>query len=188
MLPFGSRICLVVLAGASCAHTPSAPPPAPEPKPSPVPATTAQPTASPAPSVFRAPFTLTLNVDEEHYYEEDFGPVPYTNEGVVFLFKGDHFGVKLDAQGVPTYEPDLEKADLEFQFSQDELADHKPMMMLVITNHLDRTVSMNAIMTVPTQKEILKTTIVPIQKGLKSFESWPHPIVQLALKGFRLEP
>src|SRR6185503_11619054 len=44
----------------------------------------------------RAPFTLTLHVDKERYYEENIGAMPYVREGGVYLMKGDRFGVSLE--------------------------------------------------------------------------------------------
>src|SRR6185295_3409219 len=62
----------------------------------------------------REPFTLTLHVDKDHYYEENIGAMPYVHEGGVYLMKGDRFGVSLAVtddklQGV-SYQPDFEKA------------------------------------------------------------------------------
>ena len=45
---------------------------------------------------------------------------------------------------------------------------------------------MGALTTVPGKKEIYKTSIMPIEARLSDFESWPHPIVQLVLRNFRL--
>ena len=43
-------------------------------------------------------------------------------------------------------------------------------------------IAMDALMTVPGKKTIAGTTIIPIGAGLSSYESWPHPIVQLVLR------
>lgn len=54
-------------------------------------------------------------------------------------------------------------------------------MRLVITNHTSQTIYMDALMTVPGRKDVLLNSILPVQSGLKGYESWPHPIVQLVL-------
>jgi hypothetical protein len=59
------------------------------------------------------------------------------------------------------------------------------MMLLTIRNKLKRRLYLDALMTVPGEKEIYKTSILPIEPGLSDFESWPHPIVQLVLRDFR---
>src|SRR5258705_13016053 len=71
--------------------------------------------------VFRKPFTLHVRVDQEHYYEEKKGKIPYVYQGVVYLFLGDKFGLKIDvtdgAVRAVRYERDLSKADVTLEFS-----------------------------------------------------------------------
>jgi hypothetical protein len=141
--------------------------------------------------VFREPFTLRLHVDEAHYYEAAVAPVPYVHEGTIYLFSGETFGVDLGlSDGVITgisYVPAFEKADLAFEFRQ-EIMDGKPMMLLKITTRTPARIFMSALMTIPERQGILETSILPIEPGLSNFESWPHPIVQLALHELRATP
>ena len=80
---------------------------------------------------------------------------------------------------------DAAKADVWLIFRQDKMKDDKPMMMLIIQNKSKHKLFLDALMTVPESKGILKTSIVPVEPGLSDFESWPHPIVQLVLRNFR---
>ncbi len=142
-------------------------------------------------SVFREPFTLRLHVDKDHYYEEHYHKgIPYVAEDDVYLFSGDKFGISLtfkaDKTIEVTYQPDGKKADVWFIFTQEKKLAGGVGMMLTIQNKLKRELRMDALMTVPGKKEIYKTSILPIEAGLGGFESWPHPIVQLVLKNFRL--
>jgi hypothetical protein len=137
---------------------------------------------------FRDPFALRLRIDKQHYYEERFDRIPYVAQDDVYLFAGEHFGIKAtiannEISGI-AYEWDGRKSDVEFAFSQ-EKAREKPMMMLVIQNRLKHRLFMDAVMTVPGKEGLLKTTILPIDAGLADYESWPHPIVQLVLRDFR---
>ena len=139
--------------------------------------------------VFRDPFTLQLHVDKKHYYEEMIAKVPYVHENAIYLFKGDTFGVNLGLRDGAitglTYLPKSEKADLTLEFRQEVAKDGTSMMLLKVTNNTTTRIEMNALMTVPGKKEVLKTTILPIEPGLVGYESWPHPIVQLVLLGLR---
>ena len=141
--------------------------------------------------VFRDPFALKLHVDKEHFYEENFGKIPFVDKGDVYLFKGDEFGLTLDIQDNAIrsvkYQPDVKKADVTLKFSQEVQADGTAMMLLHIHNNTKQTLNVDAIMTVPGKKEILKTSILPVQPGLSGFESWPHPIVQLVLRNIRIQ-
>ena len=146
----------------------------------------------PAPSiVFRQPFTLKLHVDKDHYYEEKQKKVPYVHDNNVYLFKGEEFGITLEKQdgAVRTvrYQSDLKKADVTLKFNQEITSDGKGTMMLVIGNRTDQTLLMDGLMTVPTEKKIFETSIIPVQPRLTNYEAWPHPIVQLVLTHIRLK-
>jgi len=138
-------------------------------------------TAEAAEPIFREPFTLHLEVDEQHYYEEHFSKVPFVDRNDIYLFKGDHFGISLGKDGTVEYAKDIDRADLEFDFSQVKNKDGL-MMLLVIRNRTSHIIAMDALMTVPGKKAIARTTIIPIGAGLSSYESWPHPIVQLVVR------
>jgi hypothetical protein len=132
---------------------------------------------------------LKLPLDKKHFYEERFGKVPYVGGNDVYLFFGENFGVKATITDGEisqiTYEREPSKADIAFKFTQ-ETINGKPTMMLVIQNRLKQRLFLDALMTVPNQKGgMYKTSILPVEKGLTNFESWPHPIVQLVLRNFR---
>ena len=141
--------------------------------------------------VFRKPFTLRIRVDQEHYYEEKKDKVPYVYCGDVYLFIGDHFGLKIDvadgAVRAVRYEPDVSKADLTLEFREADPVNGKYTSMLKMQNRTKYTFLMDGAMTVPDRKDILKTSINPVNAGLWHFEGWPHPIVQLALSHIRLQ-
>jgi hypothetical protein len=140
--------------------------------------------------VFREPFTLKLHVDKEHYYEESFGKIPYVADNDVYLFKGDAFGVDLlITNGVISgiaYQAETNKASMTFHFTQEAKGDGGAMMLLVIKNQSKHKVFMDALMTVPGKKGLLKTSILPVEPKLSGYESWPEPIVQLVLRNIRL--
>jgi hypothetical protein len=144
-----------------------------------------------AAAVFRKPFTLRIRVDQKHYYEEKKEPIPYVHRGDVYLFIGDKFGLKIDvADGAVRsvrYERDLSKADLTLEFSEAAPVNGKYTSMLKMQNRTKHTFLMDGGMTVPDRKDILETSITPVNAGLLHFEAWPHPIVQLALSHIRLQ-
>lgn len=141
-------------------------------------------------SSFREPFVLQLPMDDKNYYEQKFEKIPFVYENTVLLFNNEKFGIniKLSENGKfdIVYEKDSEKADVSLSFSQITL-DKNLMMMLEIKNNTKKTLTMEGLMTVPSKKGVKPTSIIPISPGLSSFESWPHPIVQLALKNIQLK-
>ncbi len=138
--------------------------------------------------VFRAPFAVKLHIDDEHYYEQNFQRVPYVAENEVYLFAGETFGISVTiTNNWPaqiTYQRDAAKSDVEFRFTQEKSPDGF-MMVLVTRNKLKRRLFCDALMTVPGKREICKTSVLPVDPNLSSFEEWPHPIVQLVLWNFR---
>lgn len=137
--------------------------------------------------VYRAPFSVKLQTDNGDYTQK-FDKVAYVAENLVNIFAGESFGINLTGTGdeMPqvTYQPDLNKADVTFTFTQENSGNRKTMM-LVIKNKLKRRLFLDAEMLVPEKKGTYKTSIIPIEGGLSSFEMWPHPIVQLVLGNFR---
>ena len=141
--------------------------------------------------VFRKPFTLRIRVDQEHYYEEKKDNIPYVYRGDVYLFIGDRFGLKIDVaeravRGV-RYERDLSKADLTLEFSEGDPVKGKYTSILKMQNRTQYTFLIDGAMTVPDRKDILETSINPVNARLLHYEAWPHPIVQLALSHIRLQ-
>ena len=103
---------------------------------------------------------------------------------VVFMCPGDKFGVNLAgaANGTVlsiTEEPDLKKADLILSFKQE-----KGMMLFTIENRAGHWLTYEAGIRVPKRSGFYKTSVMPIGPRLSNYESWPHPIDQLALKNF----
>lgn len=151
-----------------------------------------QAATKPAPDVvFRAPFTLKLHVDKERYYEEKMGKIPYVHDNDVYLFKGEEFGITCQRQDgavrAVKYQPDIKKADVTLKFTQEITSEGKGTMLLVIGNRTDRTLLMDGLMAVPTEKKVFETNILPVKPGLTNYEGWPHPIVQLVLTHIRLK-
>lgn len=138
--------------------------------------------------VFRAPFLLKLQIDNQHFYEEEFSAIPYVAENGVYLFSGESFGINFVTHGdritEVVYQPDPSKADIYFDFKQ-QRSQNKPMMLLVIRNTLKHRIQLDALMTVPGDKEVRQTDVLPVEAGHSNTESWPHPIVQLLLRNFR---
>ena len=142
------------------------------------------------PRVFREPFTLRVRVDKSHYYEEHYEKrIPYVSDNDVYLFTGENFGVNLtskdDGAVEVSFQPDIKKADVWFSLAQPkELGG--AAMMLTIQNRIKQRLQVDGLMTVPGKQGTFKTSILPIEAGLSDFESWPHPIVQLVVRNFRL--
>lgn len=141
--------------------------------------------------VLRKPFTLKLKVDKDHYYEEHYDRrIPYVSENEVYLFLDDKFGVNLTVRNnrivEVKYQPDVAKADVWFKFEQPPELPGGVGMTLAIENKMKHGISMEALMSVPNKKEVLKTSILPVKAGKNGLETWPHAISQLVLGNLQL--
>lgn len=138
--------------------------------------------------VYREPFTLRVRLDKTHNYEERFDKLPYVSDNEIYLFSGEKFGVNLvqrDGETVEvTYQPELKKADVVLHFEQPKGLGVG--MMLTIQNKTKRKLQTDALIKVPDREGIFKTSTLSVEAGLSNFESWPHPIIQLVLRNFRL--
>ena len=141
---------------------------------------------APTGEVFREPFTLKLRVDQEHFYEQKINArIPYVHGGMVFLFCGESFGVKLVKDGDRVvevrYEPEEKAADLFLKFSQEKINDGWSTMLKLENRTTDR-LHVGAAMAVRERKDPFETSILPLGPGMTNYKTWPHPIVQLILR------
>lgn len=103
---------------------------------------------------------------------------------VLFVSPGDKIGVDLagavDGTALSVTEsPALKKANLVLTFKQE-----KGMMLFTIQNRTKYWLTYEAGIKTPKRDGLYKTSVMPVGPGLNSFESWPYPIDQLALKNF----
>lgn len=129
---------------------------------------------------------LKLNKKDTPKYT--FEKLPYVDErNFVHLVAGDKFGVNAtvsaDEISGLSYQPDLKKADITFDFREE-----KDTMMLTIKSNLKRQIYMDGGMAVPGREGLYKTSILPLEAGLTNFESWPHPITHLIVSRIRFSP
>ena len=128
------------------------------------------PSASQSPTADDPTFREPLKIDKSHYYEENFAKIPYVNQGDVYLFAGESFGISVavsenQISGI-SYQPDPSKADVRFTFRQ-EPADDGWMTLLTTQNKLKRRLVFDALMTVPGKKSIFKTSVLPVEAASK---------------------
>ena len=103
---------------------------------------------------------------------------------VLFVSPGDKIGVDLagavDGTTLSVTEsPAPKKANLVLTFKQE-----KGMMLFTIQNRTKYWLTYEAGIKTPKRDGLYKTSVMPVGPGLSSFESWPYPIDQLALKNF----
>jgi len=61
------------------------------------------------------------------------------------------------------------------------------IQLLVVKSSFSKNLFYKAEMRLLTKNRRMETSVVPVRANLSSFESWPHPIEELALYGFELK-
>ena len=142
-------------------------------------------------AAWRRPFTLSLHLDKTHIYETEVSQLPYVNGDDVYLVAGDRFGIRtkvVDGKIIAiAYEPDTDKADIHFRFTQEPTDGGDYMMYLVVQSRHAKTVYVDALMVRPNKDDMRSTTMLPLTPRIPNCEGWPHPITQLVLRHFRFE-
>jgi hypothetical protein len=62
------------------------------------------------------------------------------------------------------------------------------LLMLSVKSTFKKDMHYKAEMRLLSKNRRQETSVVPVMAGLAAFESWPHPIEELALFGFALKP
>jgi hypothetical protein len=62
------------------------------------------------------------------------------------------------------------------------------MLMLKVESKFAKNMYYKAEMRLLSKNRRQETSVVPVMAGLASYETWPHPIEELALYGFELKP
>jgi hypothetical protein len=114
--------------------------------------------------------------------------VPYvTDKGAIVIFPGEQFVVAFEIENgkIVNAQPNPASGSLsdavEVSFKQIDSG-----MMLTVANNMSEPVKYDATMRAPDDR-MLYTSSCPVDAGLSTFESWPHPIKFLELSNFRFQ-
>lgn len=125
---------------------------------------------TPAPSgrhakVFRDPFTVKFQFDNNHEVERKFDKTPSVSQKTIYIFPGEEFGINVRREGEAiseiSYHPDLFEADVTFKFEVRNLGEQSKMM-LTVQNKLDKVLLMDNSMLFPGYKEAVKGRCSPL--------------------------
>jgi hypothetical protein len=114
-----------------------------------------------------------------------------TPNGWITVYPGETVYVEVQTRGNKIVnvravsKPERPAATITFKFDQ---VDGDPGSMLVVTNPLRSKLKYDLGFMPVSSDQIVGTSSCPVRAGLKSFESWPHPIFQLVIANLRLMP
>ena len=130
--------------------------------------------------------TLKLKVSNTEVAEFDFPKGPYVADGYINLLSGEEIYVEFDdgADGPtnPRYVEKVTAPEKTVTFSLD-LKDVGTI--LTVKNPFAKNILYDCLIQHYKAQRLQKTTIVPVQSGLISFEHWPYPITQVVISNVR---
>lgn len=142
----------------------------------------------------RDTFTLILPIDGVSYYEQEVERSPYFFEGnILQIYPGESLLVEVTLKGDEIALMQVVKENInpertiQLEFTQKTKDNKSEFMMLKVSNPFDKKLNYKAMMFSVGATEWKKTSIIPVQPGLSSFESWKEVIVSLVLSEWSLE-
>jgi hypothetical protein len=142
----------------------------------------------------RDTFTLILPIDGVSYYEQEVERSPYFFEGnILQIYPGESLLVEVTLKGDEIALMQVVKENInpertiQLEFTQKTKDNKSEFMMLKVSNPFDKKLNYQAMMFSVGATEWKKTSIIPVQPGLSSFESWKEVIVSLVLSEWSLE-
>jgi hypothetical protein len=130
--------------------------------------------------------TLRLKVGETEVAEFDFPKGPYVADGYINLLSGEEINVEFDdGAGGPTNPRYVEKVTspektVTFSLSLKDIG-----TILSVKNPFPKNILYDCLIQHYKAQRLQKTTIVPVESGLVSFEHWPYPITQVVISNLR---
>ena len=117
--------------------------------------------------------------------------MPPEKPNTVLIHPGEELYVKFEESGtaLKLVSVSKEKNDqAQLIMKMDPFDKKEGMLMLKVQSKFKKTMIYKAEMRLLSKNRRQETSVVPLLAGLMSFESWPHPIEELALYGFELKP
>ena len=141
----------------------------------------------------RNDFKLTLAVDGENYYETDVKAGPYiVGPDVLQIYPTEKVLMEVEqVQGViksikVVKENNNPAKTIEVSFMQNTEGKKHQLMMLTIKNPFDMDLKYRASIFLMKENKWVTTNVLPIKRGISSYETWPDIIVTIALDKWEL--
>ena len=142
----------------------------------------------------RSSYKLEIAANETQQYATDVPESPYfVKEKILQIYCGEKIFVECEIQGdsiskMKVVEKNINpKKTIVIDFSQNSENRKEISTDLNVKNPFSKTLRYDAFMLTPSSKQWKSTSIIPIRPTLQNFETWPHPIISLALQNWRLE-
>lgn len=142
----------------------------------------------------RPPFSLKLFVNDSTFYQAQMGETMFViDKKTVQIFPGEKLFIEADLMKDSLVNlkvvPEIinKEKTLTIVFMQENENKLHKQMRLTITNPFSKQLEYSAQINLMKYKKWVKTSVVPVQPGLVSYEMWPDIITTVALYNFHLK-
>lgn len=132
--------------------------------------------------------TVRLKLNKKEFFEMEFPKAPYVAEGFINVLAGEEVLVEFDdTDGVlsnPRYVKTAAKPERTISFRLEQTDEGT---ILQVKNPFTKSVMYDCAIQHYSEQRFRKTSIVPVQPGLVSFEMWPYPVAQVVVSSVRYD-
>ena len=143
---------------------------------------------------FRKPFTLKLSVDTTTFYEQEVLRSKYfVKDNILQIYPSESVLIEVEINENEIKSMKIvgknknPSKTIEINFIQKTNGRKHEFMMLEVKNPFKKILNYDAMMYIVGKDKWLKTSIIPVQPKLGSFEIWYDVIITLVLSNWRLE-
>jgi hypothetical protein len=137
----------------------------------------------------RAVTTVRLKLNDKEYFEMEFPKGPYVADGFINVLAGEEVLVEFDdTEGIlsnPRYVKTADKPERTISF---RLEQTDQGTILRVKNPFTKSIIYDCLIQHYREQRLRKTSIIPVQAGLVSFEMWPYPVAQVVVSNVRYAP
>lgn len=130
--------------------------------------------------------TVRLKLNNKEFFEMEFPKGPYVAEGFINVLAGEEFLVEFDetdgALSNPRYVKTAAKPEQTISF---RLAQTDEGTVLQVKNPFAKSIIYDCFIQHYSEQRLRKTSIIPVQAKLVSFEMWPYPVAQVVVSNVR---
>lgn len=130
--------------------------------------------------------TVRLKVNNKEFFEMEFPKAPYVAEGFINILAGEEILVEFDdADGTlsnPHYVKTSAKPERTISFRLEQTDEGT---VLRVKNPFTKSIMYDCAIQHYSEQRFRKTSILPVQAGLMSFEMWPYPVAQVVVSKVR---
>jgi hypothetical protein len=130
--------------------------------------------------------TVRLKLNNKEYFEMEFPKGPYVADGFINILGGEELLVEFDdADGAlsnPRYVKTATKPERTISFRLEQTDEGT---ILRVKNPFAKDIIYDCLIQHYSEQRLRKTSILPVQAGLMSFEMWPYPVAQAVISNVR---